>query len=118
MDINNIVFEVTDTDHPTMEETFRMVNSGIVSLGRMPGKTQVFKHFNNILIALSKQIAETCNINTYMVGVEHIDENDNKVVTKVADIEYRCPTCDKVVKFDIGIPKHCEECGQALEYIK
>lgn len=118
MDVNNIAFEVTDTDHPTMEETFRMVSSGTVSLGRMPGKTKVYKHFNNILIALSKQIAKTCNINTYMVGIKHIDENDNEVVIKVADIEYRCPTCDKVIKFDTGIPKHCEECGQALRYIK
>ena len=110
--------ESLDIDIPTMEETFRMVSSGVVSLGRMPGKTQVFKHFNNILIALSKQIARTCNINTYMVGVEHVDENDNQVIIKVADIEYRCPTCDKIVKFDTDIPKHCEKCGQALRYIK
>ncbi len=110
--------ESLDINIPTMEETFRMVSSGVVSLGRMPGKTKVYKHFNNILIALSKQIARTCNINMYMVGVEHIDENDNVVVIKADDIEYRCPTCDKAVKFDTGIPKYCEECGQALRYIK
>ncbi len=110
--------ESLDIDIPTFEETFRMVSSGTVSLGRMPGKTKVYKHFNNILIALSKQIAKTCNINNYMVGIKHIDENDNEVVIKVVDIEYRCPTCDKVVKLDTGIPKHCEECGQALRYIK
>lgn len=113
--------ESLDIDIPTMEETFRMVSSGTVSLGRMPGKTKVYKHFNNILIALSKQIPKSVKVET------HIERewsgrlsSGGIIVNETLCKSYHCPTCGKCVGnvyFEYH-PKHCEECGQALRYIK
>ncbi len=113
--------ESLDIDIPSMEETFRMVSSGVVSLGRMPGKTRTLKHFNNILCALSKQILKSAKVET------HIERewtgrfsNGKIIINETLCKNYHCPTCGKCIGnvYFEKHPKHCEECGQALRYIK
>lgn len=108
-----------DISTPTMEETFRMVSLGTASLGRMPGKTKVYKHFNNILIALSKQISKTVKVETHIERVWTGNFSKGKIeMNETLCKNYHCPTCGYLVSnaYVAYHPKHCKECGQALKY--
>lgn len=111
--------ESFDISTLTMEETFKMVSSGVASLGRMPGKTRTLKHFNNILIALSKQIKKTAKVETHIEREWMGRVRDGKMIfNETLCKNYHCPTCGECIGsvYFTKHPKHCEECGQALKY--
>lgn len=86
-------------------------------------KKEDFEHYNIVVEALKKQIpkkvipfkrtahdfqSNICKHSGY--SCEHIKTFNNEY--QYAD--YKCPICKKRVSD--GTPKHCDKCGQALEW--